>query len=889
MVEDLRIAAWNANGLLNHQHELQMFLDMQKIDVCLISETHFTQQSFIKMRGYQMYHTIHPLNSARGGAAVIVKNSISHYEESGVQTEEFQVTAIKIKTKVNKHGITIAALYCPPRHSLKKEDYSACLQSLGSRFVVGGDFNAKHTYWGSRLITPKGKELFMAAREMGCYFHSTGRPTYWPADRQKIPDLIDFFIVRKVGANYIKVEENYDLSSDHSPIIMTLSDKVIKKENNPFLVNKLTDWDGFRNELEARIRLNVPLKTCDQLEYEAEIFMNDVQQAAWANTPQIKRKTVGNNYPKEIKELVVEKRKIRRRWQQFRNPADKTMLNNLCQRLKREIKEIKNEAINSYLNELSTEMESGHSLWKAIRRFKRPIIQCPPIKKPNGEWARDDHEKADVFASHLEKIFQTHESQENGENRTLGENSEEDIISLTSPKEVSEEIKKNINPKKAPGFDLITGEILKQLPRRGIVKLTNLFNAAFRLRYVPRIWKVAEVIMIAKEGKPPNEVSSYRPISLLPIIAKLFEKLFLKRLKPIIERKELIPTHQFGFRSQHSTIDQVHRMTDVIEKTLEEGKICAAVLLDVAQAFDRVWHAGLIHKMKQILPRYFSQLLESYISERSFRIKQNTEYSDLKDIRAGVPQGSVLGPVLYLLYTHDIPQTPGTLTATFADDTAILAVSDNIENATSKLQGALNNIHNWTKRWRIKLNETKSIHINFTNRKVQYLPITINNNSIPHANTAKYLGMTLDTKLRWKVHVKKKKEQLNLKYKSMYWMLGRRSGLTVQNKVLIYQQVLKPIWTYGIQLWGCTKKSNRECLEVFQNKVLRSIVNAPWYSRNEDIRRDLNVESVSAEIARFAKKHEDRLHQHVNLEALQLLDNTCLVRRLKRTKPFELV
>jgi hypothetical protein len=278
------------------------------------------------------------------------------------------------------------------------------------------------------------------------------------------------------------------------------------------------------------------------------------------------------------------------------------------------------------------------------------------------------------------------------------------------PKELLNAIRAHINPKKAPGFDLITDVILHQLPKKAIVKLTHLYNATLRLHYVPSYWKAAEVIVIPKPGKPVNEVTSYRPISLLPILSKLFEKLLFRRLKPILDEKRIIPTHQFGFRSKHSTIDQVHRITSIIEKSLEEKQVCCTTFLDVAQAFDRVWHEGLLHKIELLLPSDYSQLLNSYLTDRNFRVKQGEMYSELKPIKAGVPQGSVLGPVLYLLYRSDIPQPVGTTVANFADDTTIMAVVADVEEATGKLQQAADTINNWTKQRLIQLNEDKSLH-----------------------------------------------------------------------------------------------------------------------------------------------------------------------------------
>jgi len=135
---------------------------------------------------------------------------------------------------------------------------------------------------------------------------------------------------------------------------------------------------------------------------------------------------------------------------------------------------------------------------------------------------------------------------------------------------------------------------------------------------------------------------------------------------------------------------------------------------------------------------------------------------------------------------------------------------------------------------------------------------------------------------------KKKQEELTLKYRKMYWLMGRYSALSVYNKLMLYQQVPKPVWTYGIQLWGCTSQSNRN-IQRFQNRVLRDIVDAPWYIRNDNLHKDLDVETVDSVIKKYAQSHEQRLQRHINVEALQLLNNDGLVRRLKRTKPFELV
>ena len=203
--------------------------------------------------------------------------------------------------------------------------------------------------------------------------------------------------------------------------------------------------------------------------------------------------------------------------------------------------------------------------------------------------------------------------------------------------------------KKAGGFDLISGILIKQLPQAALKKIVTIFNAVLKLKYVPNQWKKAEIIVLLKSGKPPSSPGSYRPISLLPIIGKLFERLYIRRLVKIVDNKKLITNDQFGFRSKHSTIEQLHRISSYIEKALEGKKFCNVVFLDVAQAFDRVWHQKLSIKLSKMLPGNHVKILMSYISDRFFRVRFEDAFSAFRPIRAGVPQGSVLSPLLYSL------------------------------------------------------------------------------------------------------------------------------------------------------------------------------------------------------------------------------------------------
>ena len=168
-----------------------------------------------------------PNNCGRVGSVVIIKNEISRYEDIKIEKAEFQVTSAKIKTATSLN--TVAAIYSLLRHNVKREDYLNLPQSFSAKFILGGDFNCQNTHWGSRLTTTKGSEPYHAIKRHNCEVHTTGKPTYWPTDRNKKPDLINFFVSRNLSSSFTDVTEEIDLDSAHSPIFLTLSETIIKK------------------------------------------------------------------------------------------------------------------------------------------------------------------------------------------------------------------------------------------------------------------------------------------------------------------------------------------------------------------------------------------------------------------------------------------------------------------------------------------------------------------------------------------------------------------------------------------------------------------------------------------------------------------------------------
>ena len=877
----IKVCSWNSNGVSQHRLEIINFLAQNNIDVLLLCETHLTNKHFFAIPGFTFYKTNHPDGKAHGGTGILIRRRLKHHFLGSYAHNYLQATAISIHCKGK--NIALAAVYCPPRFALNESQFLGFFKTLGEKFLAAGDYNAKHTYWGSRLCNPKGRNLYSAVLKNNLDISSPGQPTYWPSDHNKIPDLIDFAVTKGIHRDLISARVLNDLSSDHSPITFEIYEDPKLVVGTQKLTSHNTNWLQYKKYVSTHIHTNYTIENKEQIDDAVTVLNSILTNAAKNSTHKIeyaerRQHCITNS---EIEMLVAEKRRLRRAWQQNRSPISKSRFKDAVSRLKIALSKEKYNRHYNFVKNLSPNKTKERSLWKASRILKTPADAERPIRNPRGEWARSDKEKANVFAHHLTTVFQPNPPSNNFNIPTPTVNTDTIDIQIL-PHEVASTIKKKLVTKKAPGYDSITPIMLKNLPFVAVIYITNLFNAIIKLGYFPTEWKKSLIIMILKPGKDPTLASSYRPISLLPCLSKLFEKVLLMKLFPYLQANNIIPLHQFGFREKHGTLEQVNRVTNEIRTAFENKEYCSAMFLDVAQAFDRVWHGGMVIKIRRFLPLNVHAVLESYLEHRSFRVKHNSFTTNDFPINAGVPQGSVLGPLLYLLFTADIPTSDNVTTSTFADDTAIMCRHKNIDIAGTQLQTHLTRIEKWLSLWRIRVNEQKSRHIVFTLNKSLPPAISLNGVTVPMADEVTYLGIHLDKRLTWRKHIEAKKTQMKLKASSLNWLIAYNSPLQLEHKVLLYNQVIKPIWTYGLPLYGNASSSNIDILQRAQSKILRTMTGAPWFVRNDNIHKDLNIPSVKAEFEKIRRKYTNKLLSHVNPLA-QALSNLASYTRLKRS------
>lgn len=874
----LKIISWNVRGLRARRTEVDELLKRHKPDVLALQETKMTDAHRISFEGYDTYRFNRPVSA--GGVAILVKKTLEHAFMGTEEDAEIQDTSIEIETTRGK--VRITSVYSPPNDQILEEDIRDLLQYRIPTILIG-DLNCKSRAWNSTRRNAKGDRLERYADQENAIIIGPERPTYLPTGRGR-NEVLDVAVLKNVEEDF-GIETIEEGTSDHNPIVLTIGTMIRLDDDQ---MKHTTRWDSFSRNLKEKIGDIPVIRSSEELELATEALQScilEAYQECTITTPMPRRRN--DELPREIHEMVIENRRLRRAYAAYHTEENRRTLNRHSTRLRDRIKEFRSDRWDRRIQRLNV---IDHSAWQMQKCLRRDNAVIPPLLTGNG-MAYTNEEKAEAFAETLGQEGRLNEHPDEDEHHAnemdesaewlRGQPSGRRIRNHVSPLDIKKIIG-NLKARKATGCDKISNKMIKQMPRKAVMALTNITNAILRLDHFPQCWKHAEVVMLPKAKKDKKLPQSYRPISLLPLLSKVSERAIKHRLLDETDGLGLLPPEQFGFRAGHSTELQALRIVEYTTSGFNRRRATGAVLLDVERAFDRVWHNGLLHKMIQGgFERKTCKLMQSYLEGRSYSVKIGKKLSRRKDLVAGVPQGSVLGPHLYSLFTYDIPKTQHTMMALYADDCAILAQHRDANWISQKLQEAVSLIEQWCITWKIKINAPKSQAILFQQRRLP-LParIEIGNEDIPWSNEVRYLGITMDKRLTWKSHIEEARARTRAAMAQLYPLLGRKSTMSLKTKVTMIKVIARPQLTYGSTAWGHAAKSHRKRLAAVENIQLRRAANAPWYMRNVNIRRDLEWTPIEEFMRQKAEKNFRKAADHSNEELRRLTEYDPAIDRI---------
>ena len=849
----LTIGHLNICSLRNKVADLQTFFSHSNIhknryDIFGISESRLHEQIPENILQIQDYHLFRKDATSAGetGLAVYVKDTLkqSVIFRKDLYFKNIECMWIEIITKKKKSPQLVCFLYRNGKTKLSDycKDFINMLDHITQIFkspeiLIMGDFNID-------LVNPPHKWMqTLRLHNLISLINTPTRITHTTAT------CIDHcYTNTKKGINNFGIDTLN--ISDHSLIFCSKSSNNIQNLKNGHTYIQFRSMKHFNQENFLKELLSLPfdnILSTSNPDSALDIFYSLFLSVLNKHAPMKKKRIKNSELPKfQSPELINEMRR--------RDELKKNNLIDEWKKSKNKCKVLKTKSekqlFQNIVKENSNKPNPNVSIvWKALNI----LINKNSARK--NDCMQFTHDEFNDFFLSIPKTLLNSNSFDNynipEELIQFCENRREKTDEFKIPSLTSYDIEQIINAlpnKKSGGIDEINTHILKITKEIISPSLTYIFNLCLSKNYFPVALKTAKIIPL-KKVKSPTSISEYRPIALLPILSKIFEKHINKHLMKFLEKRNLIHILQSGFRENHSCSTALNYITNSWLNSMNNGNMSGVVFLDFSKAFDMINHTILLEKLPLYLGKSTLGIFSSFLSNRSQQVYINGSLSKLGKVEFGVPQGSVLGPILFSLYINDLPlilSQHNTECHMLADDTTISYENTSIERINSSLQISLNEISQWCKNNHMVLNssKTKTMVIATTQKHSRYdlkLNLQIDDKNINQVKEHKLLGVTIDEQLKWNSHINSVSKKVS---KTLYLMHRLRNIIDTDTKILFFNAFIRSHFDYCSTIWDSTDKCYLQKLISLHKRSIKLILTENKTMSTQEKMNSINILSL---------------------------------------------
>ena len=908
-IKSYKIMHHNTGGLtretiteINHQ------LEVNEIDILCLNETKLKPNRQLTLYGYNcIARKDRQGPTAGGGVAIYAKSSI-RAEQIEFRTEE-ELVVITMTTHRNSK-FNIVSIYNPPDTELNI-DAIRNVAGLNRKTIILGDLNAKDTRLNNNGTNRSGRRLMNLLVNTDLTIINNDEPTHVPWNGA--PDRLDLALATPQLIPHIRdfAVSELDAIYGHAPITVTVAveKEVAQATDRPPSYNyERANWDKFRNIITQKIDNNAQVQTPTQLENTASKLVKIIKEAADRSIPKSQHKKYSAKLPNWIGTLIRNRYTTRRVHQRERNQITRRRYNAAQREVQNAIASHNQNKWDKTTERLENQNDPRKfwALFNKLTKGKAPLEYSKLRNPATNTKPETDKEAAQIFNDQLHETMnrllpnqqgnQTHAEvntwfrdnldrlkplanvQENNEQHNL-------LIHFTEA-EVINAIKL-FKPRKAPGLDGIQMILYKELPENAIKQLTQIYNSALRLGYFPTHFKTAKVIMIPKPNKTRDNPRNYRPISLTNTIGKVLERLLHTRLMRHLQNINFLSNNQHGFKPKTGTADQMIKLMHQIKKEQRTRKSPLLAALDLEKAFDKVWHKGLLYKFSKIpnIPNTYVRLITSFLYQRKILTSVKNEQSTTFTPKAGVPQGSILSPLLFNIFVNDIQEIqlpPNTYIYQYADDTCVLssALGGRHQTLQRRMNTALDKLYTYFENWKLRANPDKTQLIAVTQikpRKIKSeVKIRFANTDIPFAPQLTLLGNIIKPTLNMDAHVKHVKAKASRAINRMKALNTAQSNMSIKTLSRLYKVLVRSVMEYCPQYTLLATEGHLQKLQKSQNRALRQAVRAHYYVPNRMVQELFpDVPPIKDRLQKLTAKYLRKTH---NPEIAQIINEIAQTR-----------